>query len=948
MSDLPAGTVTFLFTDIEGSTTLLQRLRDRYETVLGRHRDVLRAAFATWHGREVGTEGDSFFVAFARASDAVAAAVDAQRGLAACDWPPDAPVRVRMGLHTGEAKATGDGYVGIDVHRAARISAAGHGGQVLLSQSTRALVERELPDGVTLHDLGEHRLKDLRYPEHIFQLVIAGLNGEYPPLRSLNAHANNLPAQPTSFVGRERELQHVRALVNEKRLVTLTGPGGAGKTRLSLQVAADMVEAFPHGVWYVGLAPVASTEHLIPAVAGALRFPIDTHSSDLDPKSQLLDYLERRSVLLVLDNFEHLVDGAGVLADILARAAESKLLVTSRERLNLRDEWTFDVTGLSYPTNGGGEEYSALALFVERARQADPGFILSAEARRYAVRICQIVEGMPLGIELAAAWASALSCREIAEEVERNLDFLSTTMRDVADQHRSLRAVFDHSWRMLTEEQKTGFRRLSVFRGSFSRDAAQKVGGVDLRRLSDLVGKSLLRRTTEGRYELHQLLRQYAEDALSEVPAEQDAASERHSRYFGQFLIERKQRLEGREVTAAGDEIRADLGNVTAAARWVAVHGPEDDARRVLDAMTSFYWTQGWHEAVIAFKGIADALREEGAGLEPGRPRRAVLVSALGHQAHFGANLGGAGSEAISRVCVPVARDLGLELELAMHLYSLGICLTVRDEYASARAHFEEAIPLFRTSGEVSLITAGLLWLGWVDHEEGNYDAAGERFQEAYRLCRQQGNRSTLPYALSKLGTWADATGDFALAMKYHQEAHEIFAERGDTAGEGYTLSRMSLSTWGMGDYAEASRLAQAGYERFLSIGHRWGTAVSLCRLGFAELGLGQRDEARRHFKEGLEHAARDHYRAQAIYALIGLGSLAAREGDRERAVELLSLALAHQLTPARYKDIARPELAVLETSLPAEVFTAARARGQASDLDAVIEALAPGRHLAR
>src|SRR6201997_860798 len=373
MRDLPAGVVTLLFTDVEGSTRLLEGLGDGYGDALHEHRRRLRGAFAAHDGVEVDTQGDAFFVAFGRASDAIAAAEDGQRALA------DGPIRVRMGLHTGEPRLTEEGYVGLDVHKGARIAAVGHGGQVLMSEPTKALVDAKV------RDLGAHRLKDLSAPERIYQLEIEDLPGEFPLLKTLEAGMKNLPLPPTSFVGRVSELEAIDRLLDDPgcRLLTLVGPGGAGKTRLALEAAARRVDRYSHGVHFVQLVSVASPDFLAPALAESIQFAVDGAHSGFSAQEQLLDYLSERSTLIVLDNFEHLVEGSGLLGEVIERAPHVELLTTSRERLNVQSEWVFDVEGLGLAENGNGSA-SAVRLFVERAKQLVPDFALddAAEALR--------------------------------------------------------------------------------------------------------------------------------------------------------------------------------------------------------------------------------------------------------------------------------------------------------------------------------------------------------------------------------------------------------------------------------------------------------------------------------------------------------------------------------------------------------------------------------------
>ena len=917
---LPSGVVTLLFTDIEGSTRLLHELGDGYGDALDDHRRVVRAACADHDGVEVDTQGDAFFMAFARASDAAAAAVDAQRGLA------DGPVRVRMGLHTGEPRVTEEGYVGIDVHRGARIAAVGHGDQVLLSQTTHALVDHKT------RDLGAHRLKDLSAPERIYQLEIEGLPREFPLLKTVEAGMKNLPLPRTSFVGRASELEAIDRLLEDPacRLLTLVGPGGAGKTRLALEAAARRVDRYPHGVHFVPLASVSSPDFLAPALAESIQFAVDGAHSGFSAQEQLLDYLSERSTLLVLDNFEHLVEGSGLLGEVIERAPHVELLTTSRERLNVQSEWVFDVDGLGLAENGNGSA-SAVRLFVERAKQVAPGFALDDAAE--ALRICRLVDGMPLGIELAASWVSVLSCTEIADEIARNIDFLATSTRDVPERHRSLRAAIDQSWRLLTDEQRSAFSRLSVFRGSFDRSAAVAVTGADLRLLSQLVAKSLLRRPDFGRFELHELLRQYAREQLAASPADETDARDRHARHYSAMLLERQAALMGPDVTAARDELRGELDNLRAAVEWILVEDGESTALAALEAFYTFLWMHSWFEGAETLERLA---RTAGFDADDPGSASAVALAAAACRIAIGARLGhDPAAEELALRCVPILRARNLERDVARCLCALGIGAVYRDVFPEAVAFLEEGIEITRTTGDTLTEAGALMDLGFARLLMDDLDAAGDAFEAANVLCDKLGNPLLRAYGTSKLGLLADAEERYGDALRLHLAANELFASVGEVGGAGYALSRASSSAFGLRDYSEALRLGRAGYDAFSESNHRWGLITALCRIGFAALAVGDGAEARARFGNALERAHGAQAVSLELLALSGIGACLAEEpAEQERAAVLLTFAIGHEQLPPSYSYAARPALKRLEAELPPEQLAAAREAAAAATIE--------------
>jgi len=462
MPELPSGTVTFLFTDIEGSTRLLQQLGSRYADVLAEERSLLRAAFQERDGREIDTAGDGLFVAFGRATQAVSAAAAAQRSISTHPWPEGLQVHVRMGLHTGEAVFSAGGYVGLDVHRAARICSAGHGGQILLSQTTR-----DLPAGVSIRALGSHRLKDLQHPEVVFQVIIPDLPSDFPPLKSLDRLPNNLPIQLTSFIGREREMAEIKRMLSAARLLTLTGSGGCGKTRLALQVAADLVGEFPDGAWLVELAALSDPALVPQAVASVLGVREESGhlqmgevgSGGLPGASvsrsiltRLLDYLQSKRMLIMLDNCEHLIGACATFSDTLLRACPNlKILATSREGLGIAGETAWRVPSLSLPDAqrlGSIEastltQYEAVRLFIDRAVAALPAFAVTNHNAPAVAQICHRLDGIPLAIELATARVKALPVEQIAKRLDDRFRLLTGGSRTALPRQQTLRATID-------------------------------------------------------------------------------------------------------------------------------------------------------------------------------------------------------------------------------------------------------------------------------------------------------------------------------------------------------------------------------------------------------------------------------------------------------------------------------------------------------------------------
>jgi predicted ATPase/class 3 adenylate cyclase len=581
MAGLPTGTVTFLFTDIEGSTRLLQELGDRYAAVRDEHAAILRRAVAEAGGVEVSTEGDSFFVAFPSPLAAVRAAVAAQRGLAAHDWPPGRPVRVRMGLHTGEGVLGGDNYVGLDVNRAARIAAAGHGGQVIVSDATRGLVAHAVPEGVSFRDLGPHRLKDIARPERLHDLVVEGLRADFPPPRTLDARRDNLPVQLTSFVGRKEEIAEVSRLLDRARLVTLSGPGGVGKTRLAVAVAERLRDRFAAGIVFVPLAAVTQPELALAGIARAVDADL---AGTRVPLEALAEQLGDDRWLLVLDNLEQVIDVAGALDELLARCPGVAILATSRTVLGLGAEREYPVAPLLLPADPAGDPVEALmaspavALFVERARAVRHNFALTQRNAWAVMELCRRLEGLPLAIELAAARTRLLDPDAILGRLARSLDALGTGAVDLPERQRTLRATVDWSVDLLGEAERSLLEVAAVFVDGWTLQAAAQVAGLDEGQALDL-SEALARhsliyldRTELGaRLRMLGTVREFVAERLGARP---DLAEigRRHAEYYRGLAEQADVWLRGVGLGEWLERLEAEAGNLAAAVGWYLAH----------------------------------------------------------------------------------------------------------------------------------------------------------------------------------------------------------------------------------------------------------------------------------------------------------------------------------------------------------------------------------------
>lgn len=894
----PTGTVTFLFTDIEGSTLVIQDVGDtRYAQALADHRRLLLETFHASQGYVVETQGDAFLVAFPRARDAVLAAVAGQQALAAHAWPEGAVLRVRMGLHTGEPAHGRDGYVGIDLHRAARICAAAYGGQILVSAATRGLAGDELSSHIGFRNLGEHRLKDLAMPQLLYQVIAADLPSDFPPPRSLNVLPNNLPVQLTTFVGRERDIAEVIRLLSASRLLTLTGPGGGGKTRLALQVAAELLPEYRDGVWLAELATLTDPTFLPQTVAAKLSV---REQPGRPPMATLAEYLRSKSLLLILDNSEHVIDTCALLVDELLHTCPGlHILATSREALHIPGEIVYAVPPLSLPEGGRPSiddltRSEAGRLFIERATLARPGLALQNEHAATLAQICSRLDGNPLAIELAAARVKVLSIKEIASRLDDLFRLLTEGGRTTLPRHRTLEATIDWSHNLLTEQEKILFRRLSVFAGGWTLDAAEEVcagDGLEARDVLDLqarlVEKSLViveSQVEQSRYRMLETIQEYSRGKLSQS-GEAIVIGGRHLDWFLSLAERAKNELRGPNQAEWLNRLDADHGNFRVALKQSLIAVATDKGLRLAGALGRFWYRRGhliegrkWLESVLA--------RGEGA---PASVRAEALYVA-GRLATGLSDYDAA--RAFDEESLRIFREIGDKRGMAESLHALSHVAEVRGDYAAARSLCEESLAIFREIGDRRGIAVVLIDLGRVTHMQGEITQSQPLLDQGMALSREIGERLIIGAALHALAGVRKDRADYTVAQSLLKDSVAIFQQLGDERYIAWSVSGLAAIACSLGKYDEARRLYEDSLRVFGEVGDRHRKAESLQGLGDVMHALGDLAGSRRHYEESLSLYRSLNHTWGSAEVLCHLGSAAIGQGDQAAARSLLEESL--------------------------------------------------------
>ena len=854
-----AEAVTFLLTDIVGSTRLLARAGARYPDLVARHRALIGASAERHGGTAIPTQGDACLATFPSATAALRAAVDAQQALLSHDWGEHEAVRVRIGIHTGEAVRRDGEYFGLDLHLAARIADAGHGGQVLVSEATRALIAGAEPEDVRLLDLGLHRLKGLLAPLRLFQVEASGLPRSFPPLRARrgDAHNHNLPAPASPLVGRARELAEIAALLAHRRLVTLTGPGGVGKTRLALQAGINAVDDHPDGVWLVELTRARDAG----AIPGLIAEPFGLELSDGTATALLAEGLRDKQALLVLDNFEHVVDAAAVVGALVERCPGLTVLATSRERLRVADEQVYPVPPLDLQgADRSSATSDAVALFVERARSHDQGFSPEADLDDI-VAICDMTDGLPLAIELAAAQTRLLPVAAVRARLRGGLDALSGGPRDRPERHRALRTTISWSYRLLPPDEQRLFGRLAVFRGGRTIAAVRAVCGegldIDvLDGVTALVDKSMVQRRVgpdgETTLVLLELLHEFAGEALDAAP-DADAVRARHAAYYADLAERADAGMQEDEALRWEAILNGELGNLRAALEWAFADGDVRQGIRIAAALYLFWFWGGPHED--GRRWVRLALDRDDLLDDATRARLHVAVGFFGF---------------------------------------------ADSDMATTRRHWLQALAGFRRADDAlrSCATLGLVAVSYAG-EPGQHDHALRLADEAVVLARGlDGHWRVRADALNCKGEIARLAGDDATARACYGEALEVARILGDEAYIGDLQSNLAYVAVHEGDHEAALELALAGLEASWKAGKPVRVAWSLGQVADPELALGRP-----------ERAARLLGAADAALERMGVAWQPADQPEHDRIVAGLVTALGRQRHEAVRDEGARMSL---------------------------------------
>jgi predicted ATPase/class 3 adenylate cyclase len=898
MKIAPTGTVTFLFTDIEGSTRIAQKYPDQWEALRERHNAIMRTSIDSHGGTVFQDVGDAFCAAFHTAPQAIEAALQAQRSLHQETWEP-APIKVRMGIHTGTAQIIEDGlqlgYTGYNTLALTnRIMSAGHGGQILVSSATRELLRDVLPENTELLDLGEKRLKDLLRPEHLSQITPAGLPNTFPPLKTLEAFPNNLPMQLTSFIGRGKEIGEIQAGLEAHRLVTLTGSGGTGKTRLSLQVAADLLEAFEHGVWFVELAPLADPELISQTILAAIGI---NELSDRSPQELLKDYLCEKVTLIVLDNCEHLIEASSKVVNTLLNAAPAlKILASSREALGVPGELSYSVPSLTLPDPKHLppvetlSQYEAVRLFIDRAILVSAHFKVDKDNAPFIAQICYRLDGIPLAIELAAARIKMMSAEQISARLDDRFRLLTGGARTALPRQQTLRALIDWSYGLLTETERVLFRRLSVFMGGWTLEAAEAVcngDGVESDEIMDFLGQ-LVNKSLVGviecadcsimRYRMLETIRQYAREKLVEA-GDSESIHQRHLAYFLKLAEQAGPELSRSNQVLWLNRLGDELDNLRLAAEW-ALSSDIKAGLRLMVASAPFWTARG-----NPFE-LTERLKEllDGYSTEDALRARALMLYAwqIAIQNDFPQ------AHKLIDQSLQLSRRISDRPDEAFSLMGLGVLTTTMGDQEHGIRIVEQSLAIYQELGD-KLGQAEAI--GWLTLNHNDLERSKSLAVVSLQLYRELGHLHGIAISLGDLARRTIWGGDFSSPVPWMEEARRLFRELSDQAGEANILQTYGTWSYWQGDYAQASAYFTESIELADRRGVTFFSLWSRASIAYVFLRQGNVAKARELFSSCAGICLKTENVIGLVFTIEGLSSMHLNHGHFEHSVQLFAWA---------------------------------------------------------
>jgi predicted ATPase/class 3 adenylate cyclase/TolA-binding protein len=941
MNNIPDGNVTFLFTDIEGSTKHSQKFPETYPAALEKHHSIMKNAVVSNNGYVFRIAGDAFCCAFEKAEYAVRAAVDAQKDLASEKWV-DAEIKVRMGIHSGTAEWNGDRYIGyITLARTARVMSAAYGEQIIISNNTYELTgesSAELNRNIiSFRDLGERRLKDVIQPIRLFQIISSGLREDFPPLKTLDARPNNLPVQLTSFIGREEVMLRIKNLFRQTHLLTIVGTGGGGKTRLAMQMAADLIDDFSIGVYITEFAQVSDSYQVVQTIMNSIGLKEEPGNL---VENTLTEYLKDKEILIILDNCEHLISECANISEMLiSKCPKLKLISTSREALNCSGEQTYILPSLSVPLSS--EEYTpekimlydSVRLFIERAMSVNPNFRLNRNNAPALAEICSRLDGIPLAIELAAARIKVLSVEKIHERLGDRFNLLSAGKRTALPRQQTLRALIDWSYDLLSEKEKKLWSRLSVFNGGWDLESAEDIcsdesiaKGEILDLMSQLAEKSIIIYDEENeRYRILESIKQYGEEKLIESK-ETDTVFSRHLQYYTDLSVTAAPQLTGNEAILWLEKLETSHSNIQSAIEWSIEKGDKESGIR-LAGVTGKFWDMRGHYSAGRYllestlnnvKGInksvigqalywsgtlavvlgdndkAQNIFEEYLTLsreESDKNGIAKSLTGLGNVFNNRGNFEQARS--LYEESLLIRRELGDKIYIAESLNGLGTISIKHGNSEQGQKYFEECLQIYRELGKKQGISPILCNLGVVAFQQDNFDLAQKYFEESLSLCIEMGDKNVTASSLTGLGTTAHGRGNYELAWKYYEESIVLLKEIGNKRGLAISISNLGFLSQINKNYEEAKKY----FEEFLLLsretGDKNGIAESLLRIGEMEFILGNHEIAKNLFKQCLELRIETSYNAGIAITLLNIAGVLCAEDRNSAALNILGAAEA-------------------------------------------------------